>query len=118
MPEPQAQWNGTTLTATSKLVPKLLWQTASIDIFINGKCILQSGGQAKVTGSLRAQFEHEGQIHGVKLTWGRAALRSFPIEVSIDDQPVLKSRVFTKNWPLTYLPWLTIFGLLLYSGSK
>ncbi|NKI71066.1 hypothetical protein GN109_16695 [Collimonas pratensis] len=119
MHSPQADWNGSKITVTSSLLPKILWQTASIDVFFHDKCLLKTGGQLKLTGSHSTQFEHAGVNHEVTLTWGHAGLRSFPVEVDIDGKRVLKSRVFTRNWPLSFLPWVAaVTGFIVYSAFR
>ena len=118
MPDPQTDWNGSKLTVQSSLIPKILWQTASINAFLDGKCILKTGGKLKFTGSHSTQFEHDGKNHEATLSWGLPGFRSFPVEIKIDGQSILKSRVFTSNWPLAYIPWLAFAGLVLFGALK
>lgn len=118
MLDPHIDWNGSTLTVRSSLIPKMLWQTASIDAFLDGKCILKTGGKLNVIGSHSAQFEHVGHTREATLSWGLPGFRSFPIEVKIDGQSILKSRVFIRNWPLAYCPWIVFAALVLYGIFK
>jgi len=78
----------------------------------------KTGGQLKLTGSHTSQFAHAGTSHEVTLSWGHASLRSFPIEVHIDGHPILKSRVFNRNWPLSLCPWVVVAALIIYNTYK
>jgi hypothetical protein len=113
---PSAKWNELNIEIRSTLVPKVLWQTASIDVFLEGKCILQTGGQLKLIGSHSVPFDHAGETHEVKLSWGRGGLRSFPFDLYIDGQSVASGRVFTSNWYLSFLPWAFLAGFAIYSS--
>src|SRR5438034_342849 len=57
------QWNGSRLAVTAKLVPRYLWQTASIDVFLDEQCILRTGGQFKFVGSHASEFVYRGTTH-------------------------------------------------------
>jgi len=118
MRELRTDWNGASLTVTSTLVPEKMWQASSIDVFLNGDCILRTGGQWKLTGSHSGSFVNDGKRHELKLSWGHAALRSFPVELEIDDQPILKARVFTRNWPLALWPWMVAVALGCYAFMR
>jgi hypothetical protein len=112
----QANWKESKLTVTSVLLPKLLWQTASIDVFLDEKCVLRTGGQLKLTGSHSGHFDHAEESHEVTLTWGHADLRSFPVEVLIDAQSVVSARVFTRNWPMALWPWVALVIFAAYAA--
>jgi hypothetical protein len=113
-----ARWNGRVVSVVSTLIPRFLWQTASIDVFVDEECILRTGGQLKLTGSHASEFTHSGQKHKALLTWGRASVRSFPITLAIDGEPVLESRVHTSNWVVSLWPWVLIVGLVLFWMGK
>lgn len=107
---PIPNWRGSEIRVTAKLVPRFLWSTASIDVFIKNKCILQTGGQLKITGAYSTSFTDDaGGHHRAELAWGRASLRSFPFRLQIDGEPIADSRVKIENWPLVFL----LPGLLL-----
>jgi hypothetical protein len=112
---PQTVWNGSKLTVTSTLLPRAMWFTASIDVFLDGNCVLRTGGRLETTGTQTAQFVHSGKNHEVSLTWGRPSLTSFPIEIHMDGQSVLRSRVFTGNWYLSLWPFALIAAYTLYA---
>ena len=115
---PQPYWNSQPVTVTSHLLPGRLWQAASIDVFIDGRCILQTGGQLKITGAHSATFDYAGTSHEVRLTWGHARLRSFPVHVWIDDRLLLETRVYTGNWPLGLWPLAAIAGFTAYLALR
>ncbi len=114
----QTNWEDGKITVTSTLLPKILWQTASIDVFLNEKCLLKTNGQLKITGSHTAQFTHNTVNHEVILIWGTGGLRTFPIEVSIDGKQIIKSEIYTSNWILGCLPWLALIIFTIYSWLK
>lgn len=108
------QWHGSIVEVTARLIPRFLWTTASIDVFLDGSCILRTGGQLKITGSSSAEFYHGGSVHHVELSWGQADLRSFPYQLQIDGAKVAVSRVFVQNWRLVFLAlWIPVALLLI-----
>ena len=110
----QGQWQGKPVLVTSKLVPRILWQTASIDVSIDGERILRTGGKFKYKGAHADRFRRSGAQHEAVLAWGISGLRSFPVQLSIDGEPVLESRVHISNWPLSLWPLAIPLALLLY----
>jgi len=113
-PAPPPYWNSQPVTVTSHLLPSRLWQAASIDVFIDGRCILRTGGQLRMTGEHSATFDYAGTSHKVRLTWGHARLRAFPVEVWIDGDLLLEARVYTSNWPLGLWPLVAVAGFAAY----
>jgi hypothetical protein len=93
----EIQWHGSAVEVTARLIPRFLWTTASIDVFIDGECVLETGGQLKITGSSSAEFFHGGRVHQVELSWGRGSLEGFPYQLSIDGSKVAVSRVLVQN---------------------
>jgi hypothetical protein len=106
------EWKGRQVSVTSRLIPRFFWMTSSIDVFIDSRCVLKTGGQLKMIGRSSSSFEDSGTTHLVELTWGHASLRSFPIEVKIDEEHIAKTRVVTGNWPMALWPWAFGIGLL------
>jgi len=104
------EWRGRALQVTARLIPRFLWTTASIDVFLDACCVLQTGGKMKLTGGSTARFEDSGTIHDIELTWGRARLRWFPVKITIDGQLVADSKVFVDNWPLELWPSAVLVG--------
>ena len=113
-----ANWNGHTVVVTSTLISRYLWQTASIDVFVDENCVLRTGGQAKITGSHRETFHFAGSTHEAALSWGRAGLRSFPVQLTIDGQKIVDSRVRTANWAIGFWPWVAALLALICLGAK
>jgi hypothetical protein len=106
----KTRWNGRTVEVTARLIPRYFWSTASINVFLDGECILRTGGQMKMIGSSEAEFHHDGALHAVKLSWGQAHRLSFPYQLWIDGAKVLVSDVPVANPLLFVMP-----GLLLTS---
>jgi hypothetical protein len=95
------KWQDGTVDVQARLVPRFLWTTASIDVFLDGQCILRTGGQFKFTGSQATTFAHSGATHTVELSWGVTfSLFSIPYQLRIDGVQVSASRVPIRNWPL------------------
>jgi|SRR5579862_2478337 len=105
------QWQGSTVDVRTRLIPRFLWITASIDVFLDGQCILRTGGQLKFIGSHSTTFTHSGSTHTADLSWGRPSLRYFPYKLRIDGAPVFEARVYIRNWPIEL-----VIGLLVAAG--
>ena len=54
----------------------------------------------------------DGREHTAELAWGKAKLRSFPIELSVDGAPLLKIDVPVRNWWLSQWPLALIMGVV------
>jgi hypothetical protein len=94
------RWQDSAVDVQARLVPRFLWSTASIDVFLGEQCILRTGGQLKATGSHSATFTHSGSTHTAELSWGYGLLFSFPYKLRIDGAPVSDARVRVQNWLL------------------
>jgi hypothetical protein len=110
---PYALWNNHRIDVTAALIPRRLWTTASIDVFIDGNCILRSGGKINLTGGCTNTFTDAQGTHTVTLTWGLGLLRSFPYALYIDQALVSESRVPVSNWWLGPLLWLMVPPVLI-----
>jgi hypothetical protein len=104
-------WGGSTVSVRARVVPRFLWTTCSIDVYLDEQCILQTGGALKPTGSCYATFNHGGATHSAELSWGVSAAYSFPYRLNIDGVSVMSSRVRADNWYLTLIVGI-IFGTL------
>jgi hypothetical protein len=114
---PKIRWHGGTVEVTARLVPRYLWTTASIDVFLDGRCILRTGGQMKMTGSSSAEFRHDGAVHTVELSWDHVRQRGFPghgfpYQLRIDGAKVAAWEVPVHNAGLLFVPTLAL--VLLY----
>jgi hypothetical protein len=97
-------WQGCLVDVQAGLVARYLWHTASIDVTLDGRPILQTGGQLKVNGSHSTTFVHAGSTHTVQLSWGISVLGiSFPYQLRIDGVPLVASRVKVRNWQITLI---------------
>jgi hypothetical protein len=108
-----ALWRDKEVRVQAKLVPRFLWTTASIDVFLGDACILRTGGQLKLRGSYRASFYNGGSEHQADLSWGFARQRSFPYRLSIDGANVSESSVLVRNSSMGFVPVIIIAALLL-----
>jgi hypothetical protein len=108
--EKKTQWNGCAIEVTARLIPRFLWSTASIDVFLDGRCILRTGGQLGFTGSSWAVFHHARSLHKVELSWERAIGHAFPYRLTIDDDEVAASLVFVENLAFFVIPAALVVG--------
>jgi len=108
-----AEWCGNPVEVTARFIPKFLWTTASIDVLVDSRCVLRTGGKWKIVGTSAARFDHAGSIHDIELTWGLCPLRSFSIKIKIDRELIADTRVLVSNWPTSLWPvaaFLVWFG--------
>ena len=106
------KWQDRTVDVQARLIPRFLWTTASIDVFLDGQCIFRTGGQMKFTGSYSATFIHSGSTHTAALSWGYGFLRWFPYKLQIDGVSISEARVHVQNWPLGLVAGI-LLGILL-----
>jgi hypothetical protein len=119
VPGAKTCWHGSTVEVTARLVPRYLWTTASIDVFLDGRCILRTGGQMRMVGSGSAEFDHDGALHTVELSWDRARSRGltghgFPYQLRIDGAKVAVSEVAVDNSGWLVIPMLLLLALFLF----
>jgi len=105
-------WNGAIVEVSAALVPRYLWQSASIEVAVSDHTVLQTGGVLTFVGSRSESFLHEGVPHTAEVKWGKAALRSFPFVLNIDGTAVLESRVPVTNWWLSLWPIALLLAFL------
>lgn len=98
------KWQDCDVRVEAWLVPDFLWTTATIEVLLDGRCILGTGGQLKFTGLRTAAFVHNGTTHKVELEWGASGLGfSVPYQLRIDGLGVARSRVFVQNWRMALI---------------
>ena len=105
---PTTTWSGVPVTVTARVVPRYAWQTTSIDVAVNGRTVLQTGGVLKVVGVHTESVEVAGAQHRIELSWEKFADGAFPFSLRIDGAVVLESRVRPTNawvalWPYVLL---------------
>ena len=106
------RWQSNAIDVQARLVPRFLWTAASIDVLLNGRCILKTGGQMKLIGSCSTAFSHSEATHKAELSWGVGGLFSFPYKLRIDDILISDSRVRVRNWPLGLTIWIGVAGVV------
>ena len=106
-----ASWNGVSIQVTARTVPRYLFTTASIDVMVDGRQVIGTGGVLKRTGSHQVSFQIGNLSHRATLSWGVGSPASFPFRLQIDEALVLEGRVPTKNWWLGLWPWTVAVAL-------
>lgn len=101
-------WEGGNIEVRARLVPKFLWTTGSIDVFLNGVRIVSSGGKFKISTTTRAEFNHHGSQHTVELQARSARVGTFPYKLLIDGVLIADSEVFIDNPRILLLPWILL----------
>lgn len=117
MPDPsecRVSWNGADVAITARTIPRWAWNTASIDVAVNGRNILRTGGVFRFTGKHIEHFDFRGSSHVCEIAWGMASLRYFPFSLNIDGLPILKSRVPIQNWWYALWPWVVVVAFLVW----
>ena len=104
-------WEGKTVRVQASYVPRFLWATASIDVFLGDQCVLRTGGQLKLTGSHSTSFSDDGSEHQIELSWGRSRNFRFPYQLRIDGVTVDDSHVQVGNWYMIGIPAFVLVAL-------
>jgi hypothetical protein len=110
------EWQGRPVVVRARLVPRFLWSTASLDVFVDGTCVLSTGGPLRLTGARARAFTHDGASHRVELSWGCGWLLSFPYRLEIDGALVAHARARVENWLLGLAFWAAA-GCVVGSGA-
>jgi len=106
-------WKDSRVDVQAWLVPRFIWMTASIDVYLGEQCILRTGGQLKSTGSQSTTFSYAGSTHTAELKWGASGFSfSFPYVFRIDGVAVEVSRVRVRNWPIALVPAIFLIVFL------
>jgi len=101
-------WNGKRVTVRAMAIPRFFWMTSSIDVYLDNECILRTGGQLNLTGSVTATFNDSGSPHQAELHWGNSQWYRFPYQLRIDGVQVDASLVPVEN---KWIP-MTIAGVI------
>jgi hypothetical protein len=107
-------WQGKVVSVRAHYVPRFVWTTASIDVYLDDRCILRTGGQLKLTGSHSTTFTDGGTEHRMELTWGGSGGFRFPYQLRIDGVLVADAHVAIENWGMIFIP-ATLIVLPLFS---
>src|SRR5215472_17486890 len=99
-------WQNKLVRVEARPVPRFMWTTISIDVYLDDQCILRTGGKYERTGTCSTSFSFNGSEHQAELSWGTYRQQHFPYELRIDGELVDESRVRVKNFALGYIPVL------------
>ncbi len=105
-------WQGKAVLVRAHYVPRFVWTTASIDVYLDDRCVLRTGGQFKLTGSHSATFTDGGTEHRMELTWAGSGGFRFPYQLRIDGILVADAHVAVENWGMIFIPAIIIVFLL------
>ncbi|HSY17388.1 MAG TPA: zinc ribbon domain-containing protein [Candidatus Acidoferrales bacterium] len=103
-------WRGKTIRVRAIYIPRFLWTTASIDVYLDGERVFRTGGQLKSTGAHSAVFRSGGSEFKMELKWGRSAGFGFPYQLRIEGEPVDEALVRVENPGMMLIPALLIVG--------
>jgi len=112
LPGTMIAWQGRAVLVRANYIPRFVWTTASIDVFLDGRCVFRTGGQLKAIGSHTATFNDGGSEHRIELKWGRSRDFCFPYQLRIDGVLVGESQVRVENQHMILIPALIIIGLM------
>ncbi len=105
-------WRGKTVKVRAHLVPRFLFSSASIDVYLNGECVFRTGGKINPTGSHSAAVRIGGSEHQIEVAWGRSRNFCFPYQLRIDGELVTESLVQVENQPLMLIPAFFMFAVM------
>jgi len=111
----EISWKGKKVRVRARLVPRFLWTTSSIDVYLDGECAFRTGGKLAVIGSHSAAFRGAGSEHRMELSWGRSRNFFFPYQLRIDGVMVDEARVQVENSQMMLIPALIIVALMFLS---
>jgi hypothetical protein len=97
------------------MVSRYAWLTTSIDVMVNGRTVLQTGGVMKAVGVHSETVDLAGSHRRVDLSWRPFENGSFPFSLAIDGTVVLESRVAPPFWWVSFWPYaaLVLLGVVL-----
>ena len=111
-PPGEVTWRGKTVKVRAHLVPRFLFSSASIDVYLNGECVFRTGGKINPTGSHSAAVRIGGSEHQIEVAWGRSRNFCFPYQLRIDGELVTESQVQVENQPLMIIPAFFMFAVM------
>jgi hypothetical protein len=106
-------WRGKAVQVRASPVPRFLWMSASIDVYLDGECVFRTGGKIQSAGSHRATARIGGSEHQIEVTWGRPHNLVFPYQLRIDGERVTESQVEVENQQMMLIPLFIIFGVMI-----
>jgi hypothetical protein len=108
-----ARWRDIDVEVRARVVPRYFWTTASIDVYLDGQCLIRTGGAWKLKGTQQAEFTRKGQTRVVELSW-RSPIRGmrFPYRLSIDGEQILDETVSPANWLLVFISHISVIVLI------
>ena len=106
-------WQNGKLDVRARMIPKYLWTTASIDVYLDDLCILKTGGQLTTRGMKTSDFQYNGLSHVAELSWTPPRNGLFyPFRLEIDQQVIDSAEVYIRNWPMAIVGALIIVGIV------
>jgi hypothetical protein len=116
--QPKLLWEGSAVEVRARVVPRYFWTTASIDVFLDGRCILRTGGQMKAVGSSKEEFLHRGDAHTAELSWEQARMANglcvtFPYRLYFDGAKIAVSDVRVDNPASAFMPFVIFASIVI-----
>ena len=79
------RWNNADLSIRARFMPEKLFLVATIDVWLDQRRILSTGGKLKLQGTCVERFDHLGAQHQVRLEWQKFLLHYVPCSLFVDN---------------------------------
>ena len=108
------RWHDRLLEVKAHAIPRYCWLTVSIDVHVDGAAVIRTGGVLRSKAINEAQLDEQGQHDSLKLSW-RSPFQGmdFPFQLSVDEQVIIDSKVRPQNWPMVFIPLVTLGPLFI-----
>jgi hypothetical protein len=107
-------WRGKAVQVRAISVPRYLWTSASIDVYLDGERVFRTGGKINPTGGHAETVRIGGAEHRMEVTWGLSRGFKFPYQLKIDGELVVNSVVKVENGAMIFIP-STLIVLVIFS---
>jgi hypothetical protein len=102
----ERSWNDATICVSARQIARYAWTTASIDVTVDDKVVLRTGGVLAATGRCTGEFEFRGSSHNAEIIWGIGWDPRFPSSYNLMASRLKNLGVPVKNWWFAYWPFL------------
>jgi len=111
-PAEPVMWRGKKVEVRAASVPRYLWSSASIDVYLDGERVFRTGGKIHPIGSHTEKVRIGGSEYKMEVSWGLSRNFRFPYQLKIDDELVASSEVTVENQNMIAIPAFIFFAVL------